>query len=827
MTMATADDLLAKLNQQQQESVSLGWGPSLVVAGAGSGKTTVLTRRVAYLIRHLHQDPDTVLAVTFTNKAAAEMKQRLERLVGSDLSRRLWIGTFHSICARLLRREIENYQSASGNKWQTNFVIYDETDSLNVVKAVINRLNLDDKAFPPREIRGKISDLKNDSYSSDQFSKDARTYKENRLSEIYSAYQSELARNNALDFDDLILVFTELLKTNEAVRHRLQERFRHILVDEFQDTNQSQYELIRMLAGHGERTHDWNESSLMVVGDVDQSIYSWRKADFRIILGFQSDFKESKVVKLEENYRSTSTILSVANSIIVNNSERIEKVLRCNRGQGAKVQCFAALDEIDEAYCVVEELKKLRARGKALSDCVCLYRTNAQSRAIEEILVRNNIPYIMVGSTRFYDRAEIKDVLAYLKLIFNRHDGQSFGRVINNPRRGLGKTTLERLASYADQEGISLMQAAAASDRVSEISAKNAKTLQDFAQLVARWHGYSQTVSVSELVQMVMNESKYLSELEKDANESKDPLAFGRVENVKELVAVAREFESTADEPDLESFLTRVSLISDLDQAKLDQDSVKLMTLHSAKGLEFPVVFLMGLEEGLFPHSRSLNLPSALEEERRLMYVGVTRAEDLLYLSYARRRMMFGSGATTNYMIPSRFLSEISADLLIGYYPDAESPKEQNSPWEESSDSWQSNNYGSGGRQAQRTDSGRGASSGYGSSRSEGPARPPSSYGSQPGRPGSPGHAADKPRVIRTGIHTGASGGSRESAPARSTVPDFQRLSVGDTVQHVKFGVGKVVQVIGESDKELYNVEFDSAGKRLLDPRFAKLVKLS
>jgi DNA helicase-2/ATP-dependent DNA helicase PcrA len=827
MTMATADDLLAKLNQQQQESVSLGWGPTLVVAGAGSGKTTVLTRRVAYLIRHLHQDPGTVLAVTFTNKAAAEMKQRLERLVGPDLSRRLWIGTFHSICARLLRREIEHYKNLDGFKWQSNFVIYDETDSLNVVKAVINRLNLDDKAFPPREIRGKLSDLKNDSYSSDRFSRDARTYKENKLAEIYSAYQSELARNNALDFDDLILVFTELLKTNEEVRRRLQERFHHILVDEFQDTNQSQYELIRMLAGHGERAHDWHERSLMVVGDVDQSIYSWRKADFRIILGFQSDFKESKVVKLEENYRSTSTILAVANSIIENNSERIEKVLRCNRGQGAKVQCFAAVDEIDEAYCVVEELKKLRARGKALSDCVCLYRTNAQSRAIEEILVRNNIPYIMVGSTRFYDRAEIKDVLAYLKLTFNQHDGQSFGRVINNPRRGLGKTTLERLSAYADQEGISMMQAATAAERISDISAKNAKTIKDFAAMVARWQTLSQAVSVSALVEVVMSETKYLDELEKDARESKDPLAFGRIENVKELTAVAREFESIADEPDLESFLTRISLISDLDQAKLDQDSVKLMTLHSAKGLEFPVVFLMGLEEGLFPHSRSVNLPSALEEERRLMYVGVTRAEDLLYLSYARRRMMFGGGATTNYMIPSRFLSEISADLLLGYYPDAENPKEQNSPWQESSGGWQAGNYSGSGRQAQSSESERGSTSGYGGSiRSSGPARQPSGYDSG-GRSNSPSQF-EKPRVIRTGIHTGAAGASAgESGRTSSKVPDFERLVVGDAVQHVKFGVGKVVQIIGENDKELYNVEFETAGKRLLDPRFAKLVKLS
>ncbi len=794
--MVTRDSLLNSLNSSQKEAVTLLWGPALVVAGAGSGKTTVLTRRVAYLTCCLKQDPYSILAVTFTNKAAGEMKCRLESLVGYDQSRRLWIGTFHSICARLLRREIESYVSPEGNKWQGNFVIYDETDSLNLVKSSVTKLNLDVKAFVPREMRNKISELKSDGYSSDRFSSDARNYREHRLSEIYSSYQKALARNNALDFDDLILVFNNLLKQDQSVRQRLQERFQHILVDEFQDTNQSQYDLIRLLAGDAGN----GKRSLMVVGDVDQSIYSWRKADFRIILGFQKDYAGSTLVKLEENYRSTATILEVANSIIVNNSERLEKVLRCNRGQGGKVQCFAASDEIDEAYNIVEELKKLKARGRSYADAACLYRTNAQSRAIEEVLVRSGIPYTMVGATRFYDRSEIKDVLAYLKLIYNHDDGLSFLRIVNTPRRGLGKTALERLSAYAEDNGMSLMSTCAHSEAVAEISAKQAKTLRDFAQMVSRWETLSAALSVSALIELVLSESRYLSELEEESRTSTDPLVSGRIDNVKELIVVAREFEAVADEPNLEAFLTRVSLVSDLDQAKLDVDAVKLMTLHSAKGLEFPIVFLTGLEEGLFPHIRSLDLPSALEEERRLMYVGITRAEDLLYLSYARRRMLFGSGAASgpSYTIPSRFLKEISPDLLSGYYPEPEVRQSQWATSNEENDWHLPAAQGRGGfRQAAQSSTTRS------------------------------GPTTAAPRVIRTGILT-SNAATRQSEPSTSSgSADFEQLALGDKVTHSKFGVGEVVQIIGEGDKQLYNVEFVTAGKRLLDPRFAKLVKLS
>ncbi len=820
--------------------------------GAGSGKTTVLTRRIAYLISHMEQDPESILAVTFTNKAAGEMKQRIEKLLGFDLARRATIGTFHSICARALRREIDNYQSPEGFVWGNNFVIYDETDSLNVLKAQISRLNIDEKVFTPREVRHQISTLKNDGYTSSRYSKEARTYRENRIAEIFHAYQADLARNNALDFDDLILIFTDLLNNNPQVLLRQRRRLRHVLVDEFQDTNRSQYDLVKLLGastapspaeslafspadspasspadspasfpadssvlspihsslGINKPPDVWHERSLMVVGDVDQSIYSWRKADFRIILGFQRDFQNVQLIKLEENYRSTNNILEVANSIIKNNTERIEKTLRCNRGKGSKAQCYEATDEIDEAYYVAEELKRLRARGKGLSDCVLLYRTNAQSRAIEEVLVRSHLPYVMVGATKFYDRQEIKDLVAYLKLVYNPRDGQAFSRVINVPRRGIGKTSLERLKEFAAKHGISHIDAASSTEQIPEINQKTSRTIKDFAEAVKRWQMFSKMMPVSQLMETILKETSYVEKLQEDAAMDKDPLATGRIENIRELVNVAKEFEQEADEPDLDSFLTRISLMSDLDSLKdTDQDVVTLMTLHSAKGLEFPIVFLMGLEEGLFPHIRSLDSPSALEEERRLMYVGVTRAEDMLYLTLARKRMLIGRGAgssafSASSTIPSRFLKEIAPGLLSGYYPSPESDRAMGFDYGSQS---KANDAYTGGWRRERE---------IGSEEEE---------------------VQPKPRAIRLGDT--ADGDSkvarfreRQALQANDRHAEevkFERLLVGDHVQHSKFGIGTVTKVIGEGDKELYNIEFQGAGNRLLDPRFAKLIKLT
>ncbi len=889
---ALETQLLDRLNPEQAQCVSQMWGPSLIIAGAGSGKTTVLTKRIAWIISKLRQKPESILAVTFTNKAAGEMRQRIEKIVGPYEARRISIGTFHSICAKLLRQEISNYKTEDGLKWDNNFVIYDETDSMSLVKAQIIKLNLDDKVFVPKEIRHTISSLKNDGYTHHVYAQEAKNYREGRLSEIFSAYQTELARNNALDFDDLILIFTDLMQQNQMVRERMQRRYRHVLVDEFQDTNKSQYDLISMIAKADSPEHFltreakeagrtmthaqlWSERSLLVVGDVDQSIYSWRKADYRIILGFQKDYEGCGLIKLEENYRSTATILEVANSIIANNTERIDKTLRCNRGQGGKVNCYEAQDEIDEAYYCAEEIKRSKARDKKYSDHVVLYRTNSQSRAIEEILVRSHIPYIVVGGTRFYDRQEIKDMLAYMKLIYNPRDGQAFNRVINTPKRGLGKTTLDRVNAFAETKGVSPLEACLEANRISDLSPKAYTSLQDFARIIVSLNEQSKVIPVSDLLEEILKSTGYISRLEKDAHESKDELALGRIENVMELVAVAKEFEQTADEPDLDSFLTRISLVSDLDKANLDEDTVKLMTIHSSKGLEFPVAFIMGCEEGLFTHVRSLDSPTQMEEERRLMYVAVTRAGDMLHMTLARKRTMIGrgfsnSGFSSTFTIPSRFLKEITPGLISGFYPSGDEEfkrsgggnpnfngnagfgafggnknsqgyTDESQEWDDRNDRKKPGNFGdskyggndyatgtSGGyKKPAGSGYGGGAKSGYGGSggsswnkgQSAGGYNKSTGYQSQnASRPMAKKAEPVKPRAMRLPPPT--------DKPDVSEAPTFERLKVGDAVQHVKFGLGKVTEVIGNGEKEIYNVAFEDRN-RVLDPKFAKLIKLS
>jgi DNA helicase-2/ATP-dependent DNA helicase PcrA len=912
-------ELLDRLNAEQASAVVQRWGPSLVIAGAGSGKTTVLTKRIAFLISELNQDPESILSVTFTNKAAAEMRHRIEAIVGPQVARRITIGTFHSICARLLRLEIASYKTADGLTWDKNFVIYDESDSQSLIKAQIVKLNLDDKVFVPKEIKHTISALKNDGYTHEVYAQEAKNYRENRLAEIFTAYQGELSRNNALDFDDLILMFTDLMQKNQQVRERTQRRFRHVLVDEFQDTNKSQYDLISLISRVDSPEHYlkrdnpslptseeglWNERSIMVVGDVDQSIYSWRKADFRIILGLQKDYEGCRMIKLEENYRSTSTILEAANSIIANNTERIDKVLRCNRGKGGKINCYEAQDEIDEAFYIAEELKRSRARGRKLSECVILYRTNSQSRAIEEVLVRSHIPYVVVGGTRFYDRQEIKDMIAYLKLVYNTKDGQAFNRVVNVPKRGLGKTTLERVEAYAELKNMSSIEACLEAERISELSAKTVQTLKTFASQVVTWQKMSETVAVSELLEKILIDTGYMDKLEDEANNAKDETALSRMENIREFVLVAKEFESMADEPDLDSFLTRISLVSDLDSVKDSEDTVKLMTIHSSKGLEFPTAFIMGLEEGLFPHVRSLDNPSQMEEERRLMYVAVTRAGDTLYITLARKRSMIGrgfsGGFSSSFTIPSRFLKEIQPGLISGYYPTGEDGfakhverqagtwgqsqgqsksyetgggyERERIPDEESSfnrdgaqdrkrnreysgfeskygNDYQRKNssgsgsnssygsgygsgsgygqsrsgsgsgYGSGSRSGSNygSSSGYGSGSGYGSSSRPGN-KPGSNAGSRPASSGSPyqSQSQPKPRVMR-----------KEAESEATPPPTYEKLTVGDRVNHVKFGIGTMIEVIGDEDKELYVVKFAEWGEKRLDPRYAKLVKIS
>lgn len=908
-----SQELLDRLNNEQKEAVCLKWGPALVIAGAGSGKTSVLTRRVAYLISELQQSPYSVLAVTFTNKAAGEMRKRLESLVGERTAKQLSIGTFHSICARLLRQEIESFATADGNKWTNNFVIYDETDTMSIVKDVIKKLNLDDKMYPAKEMRHKISSFKNDGISADLYAKDARRYADQKFSEIYSGYQAALARNNALDFDDLILTFSQVLEQNEEVRSRLQARFRHVLVDEFQDTNQTQYKLIRLLApsearsaSEDELAQRWLQRSLLVVGDVDQSIYSWRKADYKIILGFQNDYKSCRMIKLEENYRSTATIIDVANSIIQNNTERIEKTLRCNKGKGGKVRINAGTDEIDEAYFVAEELKRLQARGISLSDSAILYRTNSLSRAMEEVLVRSHLPYVMVGGTRFYERAEIKDVISYLKFIYNPLDTQAFQRCVNSPKRGLGKTSIDHLLEYAEREKVGPLTACLDAFKIAALGGKAAASLNEFGIMAERWQNMAEIMPVSELLKTVVSQSTYLKKLQEDAKAEKDELALGRVENVEELLAVAEEFESTADEPTLEAFLTRISLVSDLDALKAGEDAVKLMTLHAAKGLEFPNVFLIGLEQGLFPHSRSLNSGKEMEEERRLMYVGVTRAEERLYLTYARKRASYGQGGGySNYTIPSCFINEINPELLMGLealvdIKEIDSDASGFQGGEKRSFGSSGGDWGSeysGSDRGQRgygqdraygqqdgysqprgygQDRGNGQQGGYSQQRGYGQDRSNGQQGryseqrgygqgngNQGGSQQRAGYGQDRnsaqsggsrgsgyssyPQRYGPDANNGSSGPAQKPTPAKPRVlsrsggpgteqpgsgsgitpaANFERLKVQDKVMHTKFGMGVVVEVIGEGDKEIYAVKFESAGKRVLDPKFAKLVKL-
>jgi len=752
----------------------------------------VLVRRAAYLIAQLAEEPASIVAVTFTNKAANQMRQRLEHMLGSATASQIAIGTFHSICARILRAEIALYTSAEGLCWQPNFVIYDESDSLSIVKSVIKTLNLDERLFAPREMRQAISSLKNDGLSAARYSEAARSYREQRLADIYSAYQGELSRNNGLDFDDLLLVTLSLARHCSHVRKRLSDRFRHILIDEFQDTNPVQYELVRLIAP--QPVESWHKRSLFVVGDIDQSIYSWRKADFRIILGFQSDFKHADLVRLEDNYRSTGIILKIANSIIENNQERIAKVLRCNREEGSPVPVYEADDEIDEAHHIASELKRLKARGRSLKDCAVLYRTNAQSRAIEEALVHHHIPYTMVGAIRFYERQEIKDILAYLKLVYNLQDGQSFQRIVNTPRRSLGKTTLEKLMRFASARRMSLAEAAASADKIEGLSIRARAALLNLAAALSRWQAQAACLPVSELIEIILVESGYMRMLEEAAS-LKDELSYGRIENLQEFQAVAREFALLSDRPDVESFLTRIALVSDLDSVNLSEAAVKLMTLHSAKGLEFDAVFLAGLEEGLFPHQRSLDLPSALEEERRLMYVGVTRAENLLYLSYARRRMRFSQGSYggSMYATASRFLEEIPAALIAGFHPALPAPSSRQ------------------------------------------PVHLPELSESAPGwSEDSPAQTVDQPLESTFPGKAGwpqqrsANQQSREKLDGDSEVGlQAERFAVGDRVVHSRFGTGTVVDILGKEGRKLYNIDFLNQGKRLLDPRTARLVKLS
>ena len=647
------ENILEKLNAEQRDAAMTTEGALLILAGAGSGKTRVLTMRIAYMIQH-GAISGRILAVTFTNKAAREMKDRLSSILGENVVKYMWVGTFHSICGRILRQDIEKYAFQSGKKLDKNFTIYDETDSLTIIKQCIKKLNLDDKIYAPKLVKAVISNAKNKMQDAFSFATFAKDFKSQNIAKIFEAYENALNNNNAIDFDDMLLLTVKLLEQNPDVRKKYYDKFQHILVDEYQDTNLAQYKLINALYTNLEPYSPLPERSLCVVGDVDQSIYSWRGADFRIIMNFQKDFPNAKVVKLEQNYRSTANILNAANSVIENNEERVDKVLYSQKGDGEKITYYEAQDEADEANYIVNSIMSTSVNYNQFA---ILYRTNAQSRALEEALISQGIPYRIYGGLKFYDRKEIKDAIAYLKLIYNVDDSQSLRRIINVPKRAIGEATLKHLQDYADKKDISLFKAILEVENIEALKSGTASKLKNFAELIIKFQEAQLKYNLPEFLGLVLERSGYLHELQISGTDEDQT----RIENLQELVNVANEFEPEELDNTLGEFLVQVSLVSDIDGMDEIANNVTLMTLHASKGLEFPIIYIAGCDEGIFPSARTMSIASELEEERRLMYVGITRAKEKLYLTTAKRRQMWGE---YKYYSPSRFIEEIPANLM-------------------------------------------------------------------------------------------------------------------------------------------------------------------
>jgi DNA helicase-2/ATP-dependent DNA helicase PcrA len=647
------DPIFAALNPQQREAVAITAGPLLILAGAGSGKTRVLTHRIAYLVQHCSVPPFRIMAVTFTNKAAGEMRERLHRLIGPH-AYGLTLGTFHSVCARILREHAPRLGLSSG------FAIYDDTDQVEVVKRALKELDLERARVSPEAICGAISRAKDDLIDPVRYARRAEGPFEELVAQVYRRYEVMLFETNALDFGDLIMRTVQLFQEHPQVLHAYQERYLHILVDEYQDTNRAQYVLVRMLSE--------KHRNLCVVGDDDQSIYSWRGADIRNILSFENDFPDAKVVKLEQNYRSTQRILDAAHGVVSGLLTRKQKRLWTENGEGAPVVVFEAYNEQEEAQYVVGEIDRLVRRGVFRhGDCAVIYRTHAQSRELEQALIRAGIPYQLVGGTKFYERREIKDVLAYLRLIDNPRDLLSFERVLNVPPRGIGQRTLDELTRWAARLGIPPAEAAQlyaleleTGEQVAAVPApfspRSGAAVAAFGRLLSELADACPRLSLLALVELVLERSGYRAWLNDGTLEGQQ-----RIENVEELLTVARDFDQLPPGEGLRRFLDEVSLVADVDTLDGDADAVKLMTVHNTKGLEFPVVFMVGMEERVFPHSRSMDDPQRMEEERRLCYVGMTRAMQRLYLVYAFRRTLFGRSEQN---IPSRFLADIPPHVL-------------------------------------------------------------------------------------------------------------------------------------------------------------------
>ncbi|MFC4559471.1 DNA helicase PcrA [Virgibacillus kekensis] len=665
----TTGDLLSGLNKEQKEAVKHTDGPLLIMAGAGSGKTRVLTHRIAYLLGEKDVSPRSILAITFTNKAAREMKERVRRLVG-PVGNEIWVSTFHSMCVRILRRDIDRIG------YSRNFTILDSSDQLSVIKQILKDLNIDPKKFEPRAILGSISSAKNELITPEEYENKVGDFFQRQVSQVYTRYQKILQKNQSLDFDDLIMQTIHLFKRVPEVLEFYQRRFQYIHVDEYQDTNHAQYYLVQQLANRYQ--------NLCVVGDSDQSIYGWRGADIANILSFEKDYPSAQVVMLEQNYRSTKSILEAANKVIANNPGRKPKNLWTENDDGKKIHYYQGATEQEEAFFITDKIQELTQQdGYSLNDIAILYRTNAQSRAIESTLTKSFIDYQMVGGQKFYDRKEIKDLTSYLRLITNPDDDISFERVVNVPKRGIGKTSVDRLRAYAAEHGISLYQTVKEVD-FTGVSKKAANALAEFGNLIKTLTQQQEFLTATDMVEAVLERTGYEQTLKNERTIE----AQSRLENLEEFMTVTKDFEKTNEDKTLVAFLTDLALIADID--KVDEEDpdndakVTLMTLHAAKGLEFPVVFLIGMEENVFPHSRAMFDEEEMEEERRLAYVGITRAEQQLYLTHAKMRTLFGR---TNMNPISRFINEIPEELIDGIeqahatmYGSFEKPKDKPAP---------------------------------------------------------------------------------------------------------------------------------------------------
>jgi len=640
MATISPEQYLADLNEAQREAVLATEGPVLVVAGAGSGKTRVLTHRIAHLVTACGVKPQEILAITFTNKAAGEMKERLEGILG-DIAPRMWVMTFHAACGRILRREAQRLG------YRSNFTIYDQADQVRLVKQCLEELERDPKRFVPRGIHTQISNAKNQLIGPDEYKTRVASFYDQTVADAYALYQRRLFTSNAVDFDDLIMLTVDVLERFPEALERWQKAFRYVLVDEYQDTNHAQYRLLQLLAG--------KHKNVFAVGDPDQSIYAFRGADIRNILEFERDFPGGRLIALEQNYRSTNAVLRAANAVITNNRARKPKNLWSELGEGDPVRVLEVEDEHAEARFVAAEVASLIDEAFAGSEIAVFYRTNAQSRVLEDVLVRQEIPYQVIGGPRFYERAEIKDAIAYLQVIDNAYDAVSLTRIANRPRRGIGDASLARLQTFADSQGISLWEALDRADEAG-VGAAPLKAVDRFRTLMQSSMAGALELTVPELLERVLDKSGYLESLEAERTVE----AQGRIENLLELVGVAREYQAQAEEPTLSEFLQQISLYSDQDELLAERSLISLMTLHNAKGLEFRAVFLIGMEEGVFPHSRSIE-EQGLEEERRLAYVGLTRAKERLTLTHASSRSLWGA---RGFNLPSRFLDELPQDEI-------------------------------------------------------------------------------------------------------------------------------------------------------------------